>query len=459
MPPRFNHAARCVATIMSMLRIVLSKLVGERSRDAAIREPREETDLSAILRGELWRKTRMRFLGVPIWILAVLFSGAGCVRHFTAQPSVPAKPLTFILVSAGQDHTCGLDNAGYAYCWGSNSDGQLGFGAADKLPHPKPSQVAGRIKFRSVSAGSRHTCALTDEGAAYCWGANDFGQLGDGSRTPSATAVAVTGKLVLASLSAGATHTCGVTTSGDTYCWGGNWHGQLGNGSMDGEQRYACCHTRPTRVVGAAFSQVTAGGVHTCALTKTGRAYCWGIANYGRLGVGDIQAADLPTPTAVAGSLEFLSINPGGFYTCALAKTKAAYCWGAGTDGQLSNGVSVAEQNVPLEVSGTLRFTVIVAGSNHTCSITTDGSVYCWGANRFGQIGDGSTETRYAPTAVSPQRKFKSISAGGNDFSGHTCGITTDNKTLCWGDNRLGQLGNGSTTASAIPMLVVNEGK
>lgn len=424
--------------------------------------------LFAIPRRELWQhtgtapsffQTSMTILGVPIWILAVLLSGFGCVRHLTPRPPVSAESVTFTLVSAGQDHTCGLEKSGYVYCWGSNSDGQLGFGVADKLPHPKPSQVAGRIKFRFVSAGARHTCALTDKGVAYCWGANDFGQLGDGSRTPSATAVAVSGKLVFASLSAGATHTCGVTTSGEAYCWGGNWHGQLGNGSMNGEQKYACCHTRPTRVVGPAFSQVTAGGIHTCGLTRTGRAYCWGIANYGRLGVGDINASDLPTPTPVSGSLEFLSINPRNFYTCGLTKAKVAYCWGAGMDGQLSNGLSIAQQNVPLAVSGTLRFVVIAAGSNHACGITTAGSVYCWGANRFGQIGDGFTETQYIPTAVSPERKFKLISAGGNDFSGHTCGITTDNKTLCWGDNRLGQLGNGSTTASAIPTLIVNEGK
>lgn len=397
----------------------------------------------------------MKTLGVLLGILAILVSGAGCVRHLTARPPVSAKSLTFTLVSAGQDHTCGLTTQGQVYCWGANSDGQLGLAVADKLPHPQPSPVAGKVKYKFVSAGYRHTCGLTAHGIAYCWGANDSGQLGNGSRTASATPVRISGKLIFSSLSAGATHTCGITTSGDAYCWGGNWHGQLGNGSLGGEKGNACCHTEPTRVGGAiSFSQATAGGIHTCALTKDGQAYCWGIANYGRLGLGHTNVINLPTPTIVSGSLEFLSIDPGGFYTCGLTKTRVAYCWGAGADGELGNGSATAERNVPVAVSGGLRFMVIAARNTHTCGITTDGSVYCWGANRFGQIGDGSTESRYAPTAVSPGRKFKLISAGGNEFSGHTCGITIDDKTLCWGDNRWGQLGNGSTAGNATPVPV-----
>ncbi|MEP6707036.1 MAG: hypothetical protein ABJC05_05930 [Pyrinomonadaceae bacterium] len=390
----------------------------------------------------------------------MLLSAAGCLRRFKGSIAAPAKAITFILVSAGQDHTCGLTAEGEVYCWGSNRDGQLGSGAADTAVHPRPLRVATDIRFRFVTAGYRHTCALTANGAAYCWGANDSGQLGDGSIERSATPMPVSGKLIFESLSAGATHTCGVTTSGEGYCWGGNWHGQLGNGSMDGEQKYPCCHTAPTRIVGAfSFSRVTAGGIHTCGLTSSGKAYCWGIANYGRLGVGRTNAANVPTPTAVSGSLEFLSINQGGFYTCGLAKTKVAYCWGAGSDGQLGIGSAVAEQDVPAVVSGNFPFVIIAPGDNHTCGITADGTVYCWGSNRFGEIGDGSTENRYAPVRMLSERKFKLITAGGNDFSGHTCGITTDGKTLCWGDNRWGQIGNGLTAGSLRPALVVERAR
>src|SRR6267143_1556819 len=207
----------------------------------------------------------MRFISLVIGALAIFCSAVGCARHFAARPSTSSKSLTFTIVSAGQDHTCGLTTDGDVYCWGANADGQLGIGASDTLPHPKPLRVASRIKFKVVSAGNRHTCALTADGTAYCWGANDSGQLGNGSITASATPVAVQGKLVFVSVSAGATHTCGITSAGDADCWGGNWHGQLGNGSLDGEQKYPCCHTEPTRVVGGlSFSEVTAGGIHTC---------------------------------------------------------------------------------------------------------------------------------------------------------------------------------------------------
>ena len=405
------------------------------------------------------RKTPpMKFLSAYVSILAMLPSAGGCLRHAEERRPATPKALTFTLVSAGQDHTCGLTADGELYCWGSNRDGQLGSGSAETQPQSKPLRVASDIKFRSVTAGYRHTCALTANGAAYCWGANDSGQLGNGSLKFSVTPAPVSGKLIFKSLSAGATHTCGVTTSGDGYCWGGNWHGQIGDGSLDGNQQYTCCHTEPTRIVGvSSFSQVTAGGIHTCGLTSSGKAYCWGVANYGRLGVGHTNAANLPTPTAITGGLEFLSIYPRGFYTCGLTKSHVAYCWGAGSDGQLGLGSAVVEQDVPAAVSGKHRFVLIAQGNQHTCGITTDGTVYCWGANRLGQIGDGLTENKYVPAPVSPERKFKLITAGGNDFSGHTCGITTDAKTLCWGDNRLGQLGNGLTTGSLKPTMVLDQ--
>src|SRR5207237_10879885 len=125
-------------------------------------------------------------------------------------------------------------------------------------------------------------------------------------------------------------------------------------------------------------------------------------------------------------------------------------------DVELGIVTPVVEQDVPLAVRGNLRFTVITARNGHTCGITPDGSVYCWGGNRFGQIGDGSTENRYSPVPIDPKLKFKLITAGGNDFSGHTCGITTDGRTLCWGDNRWGQLGNGSTDATVTPALAAD---
>jgi alpha-tubulin suppressor-like RCC1 family protein len=386
--------------------------------------------------------------------IPLLFCATGCARP-TAPSQAQQPPFKLILVSAGQDHTCGLTANGEAYCWGSNQDGQLGIGAADKLPHPKPLPVLGGIRFTFLTTGYRHTCALTSNGFAYCWGANDSGQLGNGSLQSSPTPVRVSGTLVFESLSAGGTHTCGVTKIGQGYCWGGNWHGQLGIGSLDGEEKHSCCRTQPIRIVGdLSFSQVTAGGIHTCGLTKEGKTYCWGIANFGRLGLGPTNIINLPKPTLVSGALEFVSINPGGFFTCGVTQAKIVYCWGAGSNGELGIASFVDERDIPAMVSGNRRFLMISSGNNHTCAIGTDGTAYCWGANRFGQVGDGSTENKNIPVPVSAGLKFKSITSGGNDFSGHTCGITVDERTLCWGDNRWGQLGRDSSPGSLKPLLV-----
>ena len=389
-------------------------------------------------------------------LIACLFCSVGCSGRTAGSPT-QQKPLVFVLVSAGQDHTCGLTANGEVYCWGSNEDGQLGIGSVDKLPHPKPVRLPSAVRFKYLTTGYRHTCALALDGLAYCWGANDSGQLGNGSIQGSTTPVRVPGTLVFDSLSAGGTHTCAVTKAGRGYCWGGNWHGQLGIGSLNGEEKYSCCRTQPTAIVGGlSFLQISAGGIHTCGLTEEGKAYCWGIANFGRLGLGRTNLINLPTPTLVRSGLKFQSISLGGFFTCGLIKTKLAYCWGASSDGQLGIELPVAEQDVPVQVSGSRHFLMISCGNNHTCAIADDGTAYCWGANRLGQLGNGASQNKNIPVPVSLEVKFKLISSGGNDFSGHTCAITTDGRTLCWGDNRRGQLGNGSTAGSSMPVDVIN---
>jgi alpha-tubulin suppressor-like RCC1 family protein len=193
--------------------------------------------------------------------------------------------LSFSVLSAGQDHVCGLVADGTAYCWGWNIYGQLGTGpVGGNYPEPAassaPLAVLGGLKFADISGGGQHTCALTTTGAAYCWGDNNAGKLGTGTTGGAGLVPApVTGKLAFASIRAAEGHTCALTSAGVAYCWGDNSYQELGDSTKGGSSNY------PVAVAGGlSFSTIAASGYHTCGLVSGGQAYCWGAADYGELG-------------------------------------------------------------------------------------------------------------------------------------------------------------------------------
>ncbi|MDE3053950.1 MAG: hypothetical protein KGJ70_08700 [Gemmatimonadota bacterium] len=247
-----------------------------------------------------------------------------------------------------------------------------------------PVAVSGGLQFTSLSAGYAHTCGLTAGGKAYCWGANESGELGDSAAgTESAVPVPVDGNLVFRSISAGGVFSCGVTTSGAGYCWGSNGYGVLGDGTTTDR-------AAPVAVAGGlTFTSIVAGVYHTCGLTTTGAAYCWGDSAYGQLGTGFTAALGL-SPQVVAGGLTFKSIAVGEMATCGVTSAGAAYCWGAGSFGDLGNG-SNDQSNVPAPVSGATVFQTVSSGiSFHVCGLTQTGEAYCWGTNDSGELGNAS---------------------------------------------------------------------
>jgi alpha-tubulin suppressor-like RCC1 family protein len=348
-------------------------------------------------------------------------------------PVAVAGGLTFARLTAGGGHTCGVTTSGAAYCWGSNGAGELGNGSTANSSTPVA--VAGGFTFAAVSAGGGHTCGVTTSGAAHCWGSNGNGQLGIGALDTllHTTPVAVAGGLTFASLTAGSLHTCGVTSGGAVYCWGSNNYGTLG----DGTTTY---RTTPVAVAGGlTFANVTAGFWHTCGLTSGGAAYCWGWSVYGNL--GDSSTALRTTPVAVAGGLTFASLTAGPDFTCGVTNGGAAYCWGANFFGALGDGSAPGQVTTPVAVVGGLTFAGVTAGSEHTCGLTSGGAAYCWGYNYYGELGNGSTSsslgTTPAPVAVVGGLTFTSLTAG----AFHTCGLTSGGAAYCWGSNEVGQLG------------------
>ena len=312
----------------------------------------------------------------------------GAAYCWGTVPIIVNGGLAFTAVTTGANHTCALVTGGEAYCWGDNFDGQLGDGSTNSSPVPVA--VSGGLTFTAVTAGGYHTCGLTTSGAAYCWG---------GTPGHSSVPTPVTGGLTFSALTAGGVHTCGLTTSGAAYCWGTNVDGQLGDGST-------ASTSVPQAVTGAfTWSALSARMWHTCGLTTTGAAYCWGDNTDGQLGDGSTTSSSVPV--AVTGGLTFSAVAlggvavGGGLHTCGLTTTGAAYCWGASGYGQLGIATGAGpDQRKPVAVSGGLTFSAVTTGNLRTCGLTTNAVAYCWGE---ADLGDGSTTGSLTPVKVAGQ--------------------------------------------------------
>ena len=299
----------------------------------------------------------------------------------------------FTAIAAAETHSCGVTTTGQAYCWGLNNVGQLGDGTT--VGQSIPTLVAGGLSFTSIVAGAFHTCALTASGEAYCWGFSMNGALGNGTTAVRTIPTLVSGGHTFTALTAGRSHTCGITSGGATYCWGLNASGQLGDGTTSNK-------FIPSLVTGGlTFASIGAGDAHTCALTATGSAYCWGNADLGRLGMGDPGALFHASPQSVAGGLTLTAITVGEAHSCAITTTGEAYCWGSNAGGRLGIGTTDPQSLVPAAVAGGLSFRSIDVG-DHSCAVTTTNLVYCWGPGGSGRLGNGTVLNQLAPTAIAP---------------------------------------------------------
>jgi alpha-tubulin suppressor-like RCC1 family protein/tRNA A-37 threonylcarbamoyl transferase component Bud32 len=365
-----------------------------------------------------------------------------------AAESVPAAPTVRAtddpaVVSAGGRHSCTVV-AGRAYCWGANDRGQLGDGELET--RDAPTAVVGDLEFTQVSAGLAHSCGVTRGGEAYCWGADDRGQLGDATTTSRSAPVRVAGSFTFRLVRTGNNHTCGLTTGGEVACWGANDRGQLGDGSTT-------LRSSPVRVsVDRRFVSVSAGWNHSCGISTDGTIWCWGANGDGQLGTGTRTDARVPQP--VESSQRFTSVAAGGNHSCAVSETGDAWCWGRNTYGQLGTGSTTAA-TLPTRVATSTRFASVSVGGVHSCARTAGGQAWCWGRNIYGQLGDGTMVDRDAPVRVSGGLSFAAVSATG----AHSCGTSTSGDVACWGFNVQGQLGDGTRNHLARPARVSMPGR
>jgi len=410
-------------------RLILSRPVTWISRDPAIAVVNE----TGLVRGMSSGST------------TVIAMSEGVSDSTAVTVTAASPPVIFASIIAGFDHSCGLRSDGAAFCWGNNDVGQLGDKSLTSRLTPVP--VFGGFVFKQLVAGAFHTCGLTTAGQAYCWGLGEDGQLGSGRQLPtSAVPVAVAGGYEFASLGSGSYHTCGLTTAGKAYCWGWNDYGQLGTGTFSSELEPVAVQTTLT------FVTLSSGrGWHTCGVTTTGAAYCWGSNLQSQLGRPSPELSAIPI--AVSGGLSFSATVTGLDQSCGLTTDGVVQCWGDNHWGELGDGFPEFRRATPGPVSGSADMHTVTSGLGHSCQASNSGVASCWGLNDAGQLGSGSSGTqRPTPVTVFGGYSFAVLAGGG----GHTCALTTAGVAYCWGFNGSGHLGDGTTTNSPTPVRVVS---
>jgi len=351
------------------------------------------------------------------------------VASFLAHPAYSQR------VENGSEHTCSLSRIGHLYCWGSNQYGQIG-GGSEGGAQIVPLRIDVGSEIREVAVGGEHTCALDVQGGVFCWGRDDQGQLGDGIFGPNRGTPAYVDGLSegVKSVAAGYEHTCAMLTSGDVYCWGYFDSGALG--SIYRATPYLVAN------VGADALRISAGGHHTCVLRADASVSCWGNNSAGQLGfVGPASGAPGATVSGLPGGA--LDIDVGYRHTCALVVGGLVYCWGDDQRGQLGDGSSGGSRSSPAAVNGLVNAAVqLAAGYLHTCMTDIVGDAFCWGYDDEGQLGDGQV----GPDRSVPERillddsiSVRSVSAGGY----HSCALLGDDTVMCWGKDDKAQLGDG----------------
>ncbi len=372
-------------------------------------------------------------------LFAVL--GAAC-----SDAVAPSGNSAAAALAVGQGHLCQIASGGTT-CWGAGQYGQLGDGLASA--NTIKVEVAVAQRFVSITAGPAHTCALDADGVAWCWGNNGEAELGIGT-TPDddcngfpcqARPAKVATTEHFASLTAGDFFTCGLSRSGKVYCWGLNEADQLGTDAAGDDCGLPCSRTPIVAAGGKQFAAVSAFKNGACAIDVAGVAWCWGI--------DVITHQHSSTPIRMGIGEGFTQIAAGGLHACALTRLGAAWCWGIDA---LGAGAGTLESDHPVAVSGHHAFSSLASARYTSCGIDADSKAWCWGANTDGALGldpAGSATRSDEPTPVSGDLRFSTLTGGFTNY----CGSTASGTVACWGRGNEGQLLNGGQSSTTPVVL------
>lgn len=398
--------------------------------------------------------------GVAIGTETITATQEGVVGSVSITVTAPWKQ-----VSAGGFQTIARRADGKLYAWGQNNWGQLGDNS--NLQRTSPVLVnngAATTAWRQVAVGEQFavgiragTGSATTGGTLWAWGLNNNGQLGQKNLVNSAVPKQIGTDATWVAVSAGKFHVLALKADGTLWAWGRNSEGQLGDTTVLGRQE-------PVKVGGtdktntATWLAFSAGGTHSMGIQKDGTLWTWGDNSYGQLGNASSGSTPVPTPAKIGGAT-YNVVAAGASHSLAIATNGTLWAWGSNSNGQLGNNASgsgsptVGNVTAPRQVTQDADWNLVAAGGLHTLAVRKDGTLWAWGANSDGQLGDGSgSDDVLSPKQIGLERTWTSISAG----DGHSAALKADNSLWTWGRNADGQLGNGKTATAPIPVNIPN---
>lgn len=339
-------------------------------------------------------------------------------------------------LAAGEYHGCRLQDPVLG-CWGSNTSGQALPGGSD--PILVPTSIPSTPRFTSLALGEHHSCALSADAAVFCWGDNSRGQLGRRTAGPEPAASGVPGRVI--ALTSGHAHACAILQDRSLWCWGDSAESQLGLGVYD-------TYLSDPAQVGTErdWQSVSAAQGHTCGIRANGVLLCWGRNTAAQLGIGDTSIVNSGTPTRVSGPDGWLGISLGQDGSCGIRSPGTLWCWGDNHSGQL--GETAGTLASPVQLGSDTDWQVVDTGTFHSCGLRSGGRLYCWGRNIEGQLGLGRTSEQEPITAIEPAQRFSQIAVG----RFHTSVLGSDGRILCAGRNEAAECGLGNTQY-AVPSL------
>jgi alpha-tubulin suppressor-like RCC1 family protein len=353
-------------------------------------------------------------------------------------------------VKTGISHVCARKSSGSMWCWGDNTYGQLGIGSTTNAS--APTQVTGvGTSVVAIAAGGAHSCAARSDGTLWCWGQNGSKEVGDGTTVQRSSPVQVTTfdtAVLVSDMAAGQHHTCALMADGSIRCWGDNGNGQLGSGAWS--------YSMPSQQVANNVVQVSANDQNSCLAKSDGTAWCWGNNAYGALGNGSTLPSDHPVQVLASAGTPLTGVaevRAGGGHTCARKTDGSVWCWGLNALGQVGNATTVSAPYPVSVLTGAAKVTV---GYDISCALKTDGTVWCWGDNNFGGTGQGTTSgITSIPKQVTGLSSVVDLTAG---LWSTPCAVTSTGALYCWGENGTGEVGNGTTAKALNPVLVLSSG-